>query len=144
MKRKVALPSVDLTALLPEDFVFRYELLCMRVFGRAVLSRGGSGDRVVVHGARRVTRVSTGQTETRGGARRNGVVHTDGVEVNDAALRMKRRIDRKLRLLARDMKAWMGDDNARAGVRRCSRCNRYAEDTWTFCPWDGAPTEEMN
>jgi hypothetical protein len=138
--------ELEVLRSLPDEFVLRYELLWLRAFGRSVLARAGSDDNNVVSGTRRVTRVSTGQTETRGGARRTAT-NGHGVDVaNDAALRMKHRVDRKLRSLARDIRTFMHDDDARAGMRRCSKptCRRYAEDTWTHCPWDGFQTEEMN
>lgn len=134
---------------MPGNFIYRYELLWLKAFGRSVGARKGGVDPNPVHRANRRVRTSTGQTETRGGARtRGGVAGADDRDVieNHAALRMKQRVDRKLRSLARDIAVWMHDDDARAGVRRCSKptCRRFAEDTWTHCPWDGYPTEEMN
>lgn len=122
---------------LPEDFVFRYEMLWLRVYGR----RQPGVDNPVAS-ARRVTRVSTNQTETRGPAKPRTGPMIPGVVGNEAALLFKQRLDRKLRTLAREMRAWLDRDTVKAGVRRCTKCRRYAEDTWVYCPWDGSPTEE--
>jgi hypothetical protein len=129
---------VQVLDAMPEDFVFLYELLWLDAFGR---QRGGVDNQIAA--ARRVTRTSTSQTETRGPAKpRTGPKLVDPMG-NEAALLFKRRVDRKLRALARDIRAWLDHDTVRAGIRRCTKCRRYAEDTWTHCPWDGAPTEEV-
>jgi hypothetical protein len=137
---------------LPDGFLFRYELLWLRAYGAA----GGAGEKVAdpdaaVVGTKRVTRVSTGQTETRGGAHAGHRMPGVGTKVivrDDRAFRIKQRVDRKLRALAREIGVYLSDDGGveRAGVRRCTRptCRKWAEESWTFCPWDGAPTEEVN
>jgi hypothetical protein len=142
--------SVEVLKYLPESFVLQYELLWLRAYGAA----GGAGERradpdAAVVGTRRVTRTSTGQTETRGGAHAGHRAPGVGTKVtvrDEVALRAKQRVDRKLRALAREMSAASGGGVERAGVRRCTRpaCRRWAEESWTHCPWDGAPTEEVN
>lgn len=132
---------------LPDDFVYRYELLWLRVFTSAVGGRPGGTPPVTVAKARRVVRTSTGQTETRGGAsggKKLAGASERTVVANDEALAFKAKVDRKLRAISRDMRVWLGDGGAKAGVRRCSRCRKFGEDTWTFCPWDGQPMEEVN
>lgn len=136
----------EVLAALPDDFVFRYELLWLRCFAAAVGGRPGGALPAQVAKARRVVRTSTGQTETRGGAHGGklaGAAEKTTV-ANDAALAFKASVDRRLRKIARDMRAWLGGDDARAGVRVCTRCRRFGEDTWTFCPYDGQPMEEKN
>lgn len=129
---------------LPDDFVFSYFLL-----SSAALSDGleGQNDGVEVALARRITRVSTSQTETRGAARPGGRagLSTRGVVKDERMLALKSRIDRKLRALARDIRRGMApSDPIRSGVRRCTRCKKYAESDWAWCPWDGGRTQELD
>lgn len=140
---------------LPEGFLLQYELLWLRAYGAA----GGAGERradpdAAVVGTRRVVRTSTGQTETRGGAHAGHRAPGTGTKVtvrDDRAFRAKQRADRKLRAIGRDIADELGLMSGgggveRAGVRRCTRptCRKWAEESWTYCPWDGAPTEEVN
>jgi hypothetical protein len=132
---------------MPEKFVFAYELLWLSAFGRSVGGRssGGVVEPNVVSKARRVTRVSTNQTETRGGAKAGGMQGLSDRDVisNEIALEKKRRIDRKLRALARDIRSFISRETDRAGNRRCSSCKRFGDDEWVYCPWDGRPMEEI-
>lgn len=146
--RRVGLTALEVEyevlRALPADFVLRYELLWLAVYGSSGRVADPAAMPVV---AKRVTRVSSSQTETRGGAR--GGVHTPAshrdVVRDDRALRIKQWLDRRLRALARETRSRMRDDGVeRAGVRRCTRCNQWAEAEWSYCPWDGQPTMEVN
>lgn len=118
-------------------------MLWMKAFGTSV-GGGSRFDGVLVANARRVVRVSTNQTEVRGGAKRSKAPSPGGVDVaNEAALYFKRKVDRKLRALAREMKVWL-DGSAHSGQRRCSSCKRYGDAEWLYCPWDRAPMEEVD
>lgn len=130
---------------MPEGFLFRYELLFLAAYGRAVVGVQRRDGEVQVSGARRVVRVSTSQTETRGPAKRGGKAPSaGGVDIgHEAALAFKRRIDRKLRSLDRDIQRFLRDD-VRAGVRRCSTCRKFGEDDWLYCARCGHPMEEVS
>ncbi len=97
--------------------------------------------------AKAVTRTSTSQTETRGPAKsaKAGLSHRH-VITYERALVERRKVDRKLRALAREIKAFLDGPHAdpvRSGVRRCTRCKTFTDSNWNYCPDDGAPTEEM-
>lgn len=133
---------------MPERFRFLYELLWLRAFGRSVGGAAGSTDGNTVSGTKRVTRTSTGQTETRGGAhagKRLAGASEKTVVSNDRALEQLRKIDRRLRTLAKDMAVFLGaKEHMAMTVRRCSSCKRFGEAEWLYCPWDARPMEEVD
>jgi len=53
---------------------------------------------------------------------------------------VKARVDRKLRALAREIEAELAG-GSKGDVRKCTRCGRFGEDNWNWCPWDGAAME---
>jgi hypothetical protein len=137
----------ELIRLLPGGFSGAYEELVLRCF--PVLRGEGARDpESVVAPSRAVrTRVSTGQTETRGGAhnaRRSGLNTRDPLG-SERAIRLRARVDRKLRALAREMQAYLDAGNERRDqLRRCTRCRTFADTDWLYCPRDGAPTEQVD
>lgn len=135
----------EILGSMPEGFVFAYELMWLAAYGSAVGGRPGGAEPNIIAKARRVVRVSTNQTETRGGANPGGVAGMERRDVisNEAALEQLRRVNRKLRVIAREMKLWMNAGQLRAGNRRCSVCKRYGDDEWVYCPSDGKPMEEV-
>lgn len=145
----VVLGSIDAEILevLPEGFVFQYTALWLQGAGISVGGVPGLGKVVepnVVAKARRVTRVSTNQTETRGGAKQSRSDSVGGVDfANEAYVNYRRRVDGKLRKLAREIRSFRGD-RVKAGVRRCSACKRFGDDEWVYCPWDGQRMEEVD
>jgi hypothetical protein len=128
---------------LPDGFLFHYEQVWMRVVGE----QRGVPD-VGVASARAVTRLTTGQTETRGGAKAGKKLagaSEKNIIASEQALKFKRRIDAKLRVINREMKAWLTPASERVGTslgRRCTVCKRFGEDGWLYCPIDGKPMEE--
>jgi hypothetical protein len=134
----------EVLRLLPSGFLREYEGLCLRAFSPLNGVSQGSPDAAVAAARPTRARTSTGQTETRGGAhnhKRQGL-STRGVIKSEAAVMLKRRIDRKLRQLARDIRA--EEDQPRNEMRRCTRCRTFAEGDWLYCPRDGAPTEQVD
>jgi hypothetical protein len=135
--------SRDLLRILPSSFVGGYEDLVLRCFP---VLRGASDrdpDAAVSDGRPLRVRTSTGQTETRGGAhnaRRSGLNTRDPLG-SERAIRLRAKVDRKLRALAREMSA---DVTRRDQLRRCTRCRTFADAEWNFCPRDGAPTEQVD
>lgn len=134
---------VELMRALPESFVERYSMLALRVYEAERHGRAEGEGRV---GTARVTRLSTGQTETRGGAKSTGKragVNERQVLPSMAALAYKSKVDRKLRKIAREMAVWLKDGGTRQSVRRCVRCCRFGEEGWSYCPTDGQPMQEV-
>ena len=95
-----------------------------------------------------MVRTSSGQTETRGGAHAGKKLvgaSEKTIVTNDRALEQLRKIDRRLRTLAKDMAVFLGaKEHMATVVRRCSVCKRFGEVEWVYCPWDGKPMEELD
>lgn len=130
----------------PENFVFRYEQVWLAGLPR---ERQG-GEFIGMAVAKRTTRLSTSQTETRGGAK-EGKKHAGAAERdmlgNQAARAFKRKIDADLRKVNRRMKAWIdGGAESEVGAtlgRRCTMCKRWGEESWVWCPWDRGAMEDI-
>lgn len=123
---------------LPSDLEENYELLwAMALRAPQAVS---SGDPVQKARGLPVTRLSTSQTETRGGAKgsRKSGKSADLIR-SEAAFVFKGRMDRKLRKLSREIKAWMEGSESTVEVRRCSVCRQYGDSEWLYCPKDGKP-----
>lgn len=134
---------------MPERFRFLYEIMWLRAFGPSIGGRYSNGsDPNVVVSTKRVVRVSTNQTETRGGAsggKKLAGSSTKDTISSDMALEQLRKVDRRLRTIAREMAVFLGGEQMRGGsVRRCSRCKRYGDGDWLYCPRDAAPMEEVD
>jgi len=88
-------------------------------------------------------RTKTSQVETRGLASRakpSRPPSSGGVR-SERLLALKSRIDRRLRVLAREIRNEIeGRENVNV-VRRCTKCKKYGEDTWAWCPYDGSPMQ---
>lgn len=124
---------------LPQALVSAYEELLARSRSRPLPHDVG-----VVAKTRRVVRISTSQRETRGGAKGSRKAGPSDPIRDPAALVFKGKVDRKLRKLAREMRVWLDGGVAHNSVRRCTRCRRFADETWLYCPHDGARTEEVD
>lgn len=76
-----------------------------------------------------------------GGARKRGVsAGVGGVIRDEAALAFKSRIEREIRKLTREMERWLENrtlSREEKETRKCRKCNRFADETWRFCAWDG-------
>lgn len=135
----------DAVRALPSDFLSVYLLLFERGL-RCGSSGVSDAAEVGVASASRVTRLSTNQTETRGGSKGSRKTGRSQVPIRDErAVAYRARVDRKIRALTREMKVWLGpsvDDVAKP--RRCSVCKAYGEPTWNYCPRDGRIMEEIS
>lgn len=130
-------------AFLPPDLERVYGLLC----GEALVQPAAAyvGDPIEKAKGRMVTRTSTGQTETRGGAKgsRKSGGSKDFIR-SIAAFNYKTKVDRKLRKLTREIKTWLqGSGEYRDDVRRCTVCRKFGEPEWLYCPQDGKPMESV-
>lgn len=128
---------------LPSDFVETYQLLFERALVVPGSPRGNSAE-VGVVGASRVTRLSSGQTETRGGAKSGKKSGGSRVPIRDErALVFKGKMDRKLRAITREIKGWLREESFEA-LRRCTVCRTFGEPGWLYCPRDGKPMETVD
>lgn len=138
--RKVDIELSSVVRSFPIDFVSTY----LELFDRSLRTVGSAGgDGVSVAGARRVTRTSTNQTETRGGAKGSRSSGGSDPLRSEAALAFKSKVDRKLRKITREMKVWLEGKATQEGLRRCTVCRTFGEPSWLYCPRDGKPMESL-
>jgi hypothetical protein len=135
--------SLEVLYLLPAEFIQRYTWLWEKALGPA-----GSGDATGQQLARDagLERART-RTEYRG-TRITGASSTGkkwkrmGLAVRDEkALKLKDRIDRRLRSIARDIAAFEDTGGKGEGkgteTAQCTACGIVADSSWNFCPYDG-------
>lgn len=63
-----------------------------------------------------------------------------GLVADERALAFKSSVDRKIRKLTREMESWLENESSlreEKVVRKCGKCKKYAEESWTYCPRDG-------
>lgn len=137
---RLALMS-DETRMLPAALVDAYGTLCVGALSDGMEGRGIVTDLRAKPKTTR-SRTSSSQVETRGLAKMaKSPVPRGGADVKSSRLMaVKARVDRKLRGLAREIEKEL-EGGGKGDVRKCTRCGKYAEDTWNYCPWDGAPTQ---
>lgn len=104
------------------------------------------GDAVEKASGRQVTRTSSSQTATRGGAigsRKSGG-SKDFIR-DQAMFAFKTKLDSKIRKLNREVRSMLarGPLGVPVDTRRCTVCKRYGEETWLFCPADGKRMESV-
>lgn len=138
--------GADLRRLVGERFANALEgvwVASLRYLRSPLNDDGGRGDvrvgRAVVKPANRLT----DRRLVMPGARSAGGVSlgVGSVVVDEAALAFKGGVDRKIRKLTREMESWLerrSSDREEKVVKRCGKCNRYAEENWKFCPRDGS------
>lgn len=129
--------GAEVLLFLPRDFTDAYEDLWIRAHGTEVKG------------------MQEGKNERVRSRRIDGRVKSDGVESmapaasakklveripigDEKALATKQRVDRKLRRIGREISRGMLDTK-----RRCTKCRKWSEPDWVFCPYDGASTEEV-
>lgn len=131
---RLALMSDELR-MMPELLVDAYAELCSAALSDG--TEGSSREDVRVLPRTLSWRTSSSQTETRGLAHSSGKKGSSGGPnvKSSRLLALKSRVDRQLRKIARQIIADM--EGGKTAPRKCSRCGKYGEDTWVWCPWDG-------
>jgi hypothetical protein len=137
----------EVLAALPSDFLHRYEQVWLQAFGAALGGRGSAAVNPVASTSR-VVRMTTGQTETRGGAKSGKKLagaSDKNIVSSERALEFKRSLDADLRKVNRRMRVWLSKPGDKESMgRRCSVCKRFGDDEWVYCPRDGKPMEERD
>lgn len=126
--------ALEVLYYLPKDFLNAYE----QMFTRAVKADGGEDARARAQGAAgEVEKARGGSTGGRGKRYKKTFVVLD-----EKALDLKSRMDKRLRMMGREIAAGLIGDPARAGHKgphQCSTCGTFLQARWKFCPLDGAP-----
>ena len=133
-------------SLTPQAFTEAYELLHDEVFGTGAVVQ----DENAIHGLGRANRgrISSDQTETRGGAvqKRKLSASRRAVIKDQRAFNEKTKIDKRLRKMAKEIYDFLNKEKQHVDKwwMRCAKCKKHAEDDWQFCPRCGAETERMS
>ena len=135
-KVPLALMSDELR-MMPDVLVDAYAALCAEALSDG--TEGMRGEDVRVPPRLRPWRTSSSQTEVRGLAKAGGKKGPRGGPSikNAKLLALKSSVDRKLRKIARQIQTDLAGGLS-SPPRKCSRCGRFGEDNWNWCPWDGA------
>lgn len=139
---------------LPDSFVAVYEALWVKSLdsgdGTAGHPLSGRGADLEMPGGKATGqwRVSSGEATTLG--RRNGpelktVGKTARTMRDERAFRLKTKIDKRLRQMAREISAFLEGTDLRAATQRvcAGRCKKFGEKDWSYCPSCGSPMREV-
>lgn len=135
--------GLEILLLLPNDFVRNYEQL----FHKALMV-GDEGSRTGKMGD------ESGKTSVSAPGNKAGVMavgagggakryRTYGFVANEQALELKQTVDRKLRVLSRDMDDFLTRKseaelkNEAVLATTCGGCRQFVESSWKFCPQCG-------
>lgn len=121
--------SLDVLYFLPRAFLEQYA----DMFTRAVKADGGEDARNrSQHEAGEVGKATGGTT---GGAGKR--YKKTFVVLDERALNLKTLVDKRLRMIARDIEAGLSGEQVKASTAQCSGCGMFLQTGWKFCPKDG-------
>lgn len=140
--------------ILPDSFAGAYEALYARALS------DGVGDNHPLSGREGILgkdpgkpigqyRVSTGESTSigkLGGPKTKQVGKTSRFLKDEGAFRLKRRVDKQLRKIAREVHAYLEGDKKwqSAGSRVCAgKCKRFGDGEWNYCARCGGPMREI-
>lgn len=126
--------SLEVLYYLPRDFLQRYTEL----FNAALkLDNGGGAGRSEDEGGTKVSNSYRGSRPMVGAGGKRYKQYW--VVKSDEALDLKKRVDKRLRALGRQIATDMifGEEEKKDGRIQCSRCGRIMAGAWRFCAWCG-------
>lgn len=131
--------TTDSLSALPGRLKGAYELLVIAAYGSlgtGALSRSEEQGKLGKSEGKAVEwRVSSGKESTgraAGGPKKIGA--NKGVIKNEAAFNQKRKVDKRLRRLAVEIEEFLGSPPEKHQDRICSKCHKYGDPDWGFCP----------
>lgn len=121
--------SLDVLYFLPKAFLETYA----DMFTRAVKSDGGED-------ARNRSQQEAGEVgKATGGSSSAGKRYKKTfVVLDERALEIKTGIDKRLRMIARDIEAALAGVEVKATKAQCGQCGTFLQARWKFCPMDGS------
>jgi hypothetical protein len=121
--------SLEVLYFLPKAFLTQYE----QMFTRALKADGGESQRnASQHEAGQVGKATGGRT---GGAGKK--YKKTFVVLDERALHLKTGMDKRLRMIARDIEAGLLGTTVEAKQANCGSCGMFVKADWKFCPMDG-------
>lgn len=122
--------SLEVLYFLPEKFLSAYQ----DMFTKALRSDGGESARAKSQAeAGEVGKASGGTT---GGAGRR--YKKTFVVLDEKALDLKSQIDKRLRMIGREVETVLAGGQLERQDRRCPSCGTFVQSRWLFCPLEGA------
>lgn len=129
-------------AFLPKDFINAYESL----LSIALETGERKGESIDIAGTGKGTgaQVKSEAKDVRSVHRKAPSAGSSKAIIRDeAALRFRSGIDRKLRKLTREMRNYLGGDWKNKVTRKCSGCNKFGDGDWNHCPYCGKPMYDV-
>lgn len=126
--------ALEVLFFLPKDFLNAYE----QMFTRAVKADGGESRRAEAQ-------ANAGEVgKARGtGAKTTGKRYKKTFVIMDQkALDLKSRMDKRLRMMGREISAGLVGEPGQVGSlgpHACGTCGTFLQAQWKFCPKDGSP-----
>jgi hypothetical protein len=117
--------ATELLYMLPRPFVLAYA----RLFDSALKED-------TAHSVISPTSKGMGKASGKGGGSEGHFVVRD-----ERAMSRKKRVDKSLRKLAREI---LAESKAKPHDEKCASCGRYLQDAnWSYCPWCGKGVERL-
>jgi hypothetical protein len=121
--------SLDVLYFLPEKFLNAYQTM----FSRALKSDSGEDQRARSQAEAGEVGKATGGT-TGGAPRRYKKAF---VVLDERALDLKTQIDKRLRMIGREVETVLAGGEVERADRRCPSCGTFVQNRWKFCPLEG-------
>lgn len=126
--------TLEVLYFLPKAFLEQYA----DMFTRAVKADGGEDARNrSQHEAGEVGKATGGTT---GGAGKR--YKRTFVVLDERALSLKTLIDKRLRMIAREIESTLARVEVKASTGQCGACGMFLQHSWKFCPKDGTMRAE--
>lgn len=122
--------SLEVLYFLPEGFLKQYQEL----FTKALKSDGGEDARSRSQQEAGAVGKATGN-HFGGSPRRYKKAF---VVLDERALDIKTQIDKRLRMIGREIRAGLAGELVEAETMRCGQCGTFVQNRWKFCPMDGS------
>lgn len=121
--------SLDVLYFLPEKFLNAYQTM----FTRALKADSGEDARArSQHEAGELGKATGGST---GGAPRR--YKKAFVVLDEKALDLKSQIDKRLRMMGREVETVLAGGTMERADRRCPSCGTFVQNRWKYCPLEG-------
>jgi len=122
--------SLEVLYFLPEGFLKQYQEL----FTKALKSDGGEDARNRSQAEAGTVGKATGN-HFGGSPRRYKKAF---VVLDERALDIKTQIDKRLRMIGREIRAGLAGELVEAETMRCGQCGTFVQGRWKYCPIDGS------
>lgn len=123
--------SLEVLYFLPEGFLNNY----ISLFTKALKSDGGEDARNRSQAEAGALGKATGGTSGGSGGRR---YKKSFVVLDEKALDLKTAIDKRLRMIGRDIRQGLAGEMTEDSTMRCGSCGAFVQGRWKYCPMDGS------